>query len=257
MEELRVSIRNGKFSTSMQWGGGGEPLLFLHGAGGPMVGAPFLDELAKDFTVYAPTHPGFATAEGIEHLDDIIDFALYYLDFLDELDIDNPHVVGHSMGGMLAAEIAALAPYRLNRLALVSAVGLWLDQAPIPDIFTMTPEDLLQVALHDPAGPLGQMMLAQFQAPEMILEMHKAMATAGKFMWPIPDKGLKKRIHRIKVPTLLLWGESDKLVPPVYGEAFLKAISGSRLVVLKEAAHIPMLERQETFVQVIRDFLKE
>lgn len=101
------------------------------------------------------------------------------------------------------------------------------------------------------------MMLAQFQAPEMMLEMHKALATAGKFMWPIPDKGLKKRIHRIKVPTLLLWGESDKLIPPVYGEAFLKAIPGSRLVVLKETAHIPMLERQETFVRVIRDFLKE
>src|SRR3989442_13156430 len=108
MQELRVSIRNGNFITAMQWGGSGAPLLFLHGAGGPMIGAPFLDELAKHFTVYAPAHPGFGAGEGIEHLDDIIDFALYYLDFLDELQIDNPHIVGHSMGGSLAAEIAGL-----------------------------------------------------------------------------------------------------------------------------------------------------
>ena len=108
----------------MQWGGSGAPLLFLHGAGGPMIGAPFLDELAKHFTVYAPAHPGFGAGEGIEHLDDIIDFALYYLDFLDELQIDNPHIVGHSMGGMLAARFALLYPDATERLVLYNQIGL-------------------------------------------------------------------------------------------------------------------------------------
>ncbi len=83
MQQSRVSIRSGKFSTVMQWGGSGEPLLFLHGAGGPMIGAPFLDGLARNFTVYAPAHPGFGPGEGLEHIDDVIDFALYYHDFLD------------------------------------------------------------------------------------------------------------------------------------------------------------------------------
>ena len=257
MQELRVSIRNGKFITAMQWGGSGAPLLFLHGAGGPMIGAPFLDELAKHFTVYAPAHPGFGAGEGIEHLDDIIDFALYYLDFLDELQIDNPHIVGHSMGGMLAAEIAALAPYRLNRLVLVSPAGLWLDETPIPDFFTFNPQQTVKAALHDPEGPLGQMLLKQFERPEMMLEMHKSLASAGKFLWPIPDKGLKKRIHRIQCPTLVLWGASDKLIPPAYGKAFLKAISGARLVTLNSSGHVPMLEEQDAFVQAVTNFLLE
>ena len=257
MQELRVSIRNGKFTTSMQWGGSGAPLLFLHGAGGPMIGAPFLDELAKHFTVYAPAHPGFGAGEGIEHLDDIIDFALYYLDFLDELQIDNPHIVGHSMGGMLAAEIAALAPYQLNRLVLVSPAGLWLDEKPIPDFFTFNPQQMVKAALHDPEGPLGQMLLKQFERPEMMLEMHKSLASAGKFLWPIPDKGLKKRIHRIQCPTLVLWGASDKLIPPAYGKAFLKAISGARLVTLNSSGHVPMLEEQAAFVQAVTSFLLE
>jgi pimeloyl-ACP methyl ester carboxylesterase len=81
------------------------------------------------------------------------------------------------------------------------------------------------------------------------------MASAGKFLWPIPDKGLKKRIHRIQQPTLIVWGASDKLIPPVYGEAFLKAIPGARLVSLPQSAHIPMLEEQDTFVQAVTDFL--
>lgn len=255
MQQSRVSIRNGKFTTTMQWGGSGAPLLFLHGAGGPMVGAPFLDELAKHFTVYAPAHPGFGPGEGIDHLDDIFDFALYYHDFLDELQIEKPHIVGHSLGGMLAAEIAALAPHQINRLVLVCAVGLWIDEAPIPDIFTFNPQQLVKTALHDPEGPLGQMMLQQLQAPEMVLEMYRNMASTGKFLWPIPDKGLKKRIHRLRQPTLLVWGGSDKITPPVYGEAFLKAIPGSRLVTLPKSGHMPMLEEQDAFVRAVTSFL--
>lgn len=257
MQQSRVSIRNGKFSTVMQWGGNGEPLLFLHGAGGPMVGAPFLDELAKRFTVYAPAHPGFGPGEGIEHLDDVIDFALYYHDFLDELQIENPHIVGHSLGGMLAAEMTALAPYRVNRLVLVGSAGLWLEDTPIPDFFTFTPQQLVDAVLHDPKGPLGQMLLQQFQAPEVALEMYKCMASTGKFIWPIPDKGLKKRIHRIQPSTLIIWGASDKLIPPVYGEAFLKAIPGSRLVSFSKSGHMPMLEEPEEFVSVVTNFLLE
>ena len=175
MQEVKVAIRNGKFTTSMQWGGNGEPLLFLHGAGGPMVGAPFLEELAQNFTVYAPAHPGFGPGTGIEHIDDVIDFALYYHDFLDELQIDSPHVVGHSLGGMLAAEIAALAPYRINRLVLVCPAGLWLDDNPIPDFFTFNPQQMVEHVFHDPSGPMSQMFTEQLQSPEAQLEMYLSL----------------------------------------------------------------------------------
>ncbi len=166
-------------------------------------------------------------------------------------------MVGHSLGGMLAAEITALAPYRVNRLVLIGPAGLWIDEHPIPDFFTFNPQQIVEVALHDPEGPLGQMMLQQFQAPEAALELHRCMASAGKFLWPIPDKGLKKRIHRIQQPTLIVWGASDKLIPPAYGEAFLKAIPGSRLVTLQKSGHMPMLEEQDEFVEVVTNFLLE
>jgi pimeloyl-ACP methyl ester carboxylesterase len=255
MEEFRISIRGGKFSTTVQRAGHGPPLLFLHGTGGPLRDAPFLEDLARDFTVYAPAHPGFGAGEGIEHLDDVHDFALYYLDFLDELAIELPHLVGHSFGGMLAAEIAALAPKSFAHLVLVCPTGLWLDQVPIPDFFTFSPEQLVKTGLHDPKGPVGQLLLAQFRNPELAVESQRCLASAGKFLWPIPDKGLKKRIHRLKLPSLVVWGASDGLIPTAYAEAFHAAIVGSRLAILNGAGHLPMLEQREAFVTTVRSFL--
>jgi len=255
MEAIPVSIRNGKFSTAMQRAGRGKPLLFLHGSGGPMSGAPFLDDLAKHYTVLAPAHPGFGPGQGIEHLDDILDFALYYLDFLDELGVEKPHVVGHSLGGMVAAEMAALAPRELGSLVLVCPSGLWLDAVPVPDFFTFSPEQLVKSALHEPAGPVGKMLLAQFRDPDLALESYRCLASAGKFLWPLPDKGLKKRIHRVKLPTLIVWGASDGLIPTAYAEAFHDAIPGSQLAVLNGAGHLPMLEQREAFVDTVRRFL--
>lgn len=257
MQDVKVSIRNGKFTTTMQWGGNGDPLVFLHGAGGPMVGAPFLDQLAQNFTVYAPAHPGFGTGQGIENLEDVIDFAVYYHDFLDEMQIENPHLMGHSLGGMIAAEVAALSPYRLNRLVLVCPAGLWLEDDPIPDFFTFNPNQLAEHVFHDPKGPMSQMFAEQLADPEAQLEMYRCLASTGKFLWPIPDKGLKKRIHRLQLPTLLLWGKSDKLIPPVYGDAFQGAIPGSRLVSFDKSGHMIMLEEQEAFVEAVSNFLLE
>lgn len=255
MHQSRVSIRNGKFATVMQWGGSGDPLVFLHGAAGPMVGAPFLDELAKHFTVYAPAHPGFPPGTGIEHLDDVIDLALYYHDFLDEMGIVRPHLVGHSLGGMLAAEIAALAPDRVDKLVLVGPAGFWLDAHPIPDFFAMKPKQLFELALHDGTGPLAQQLTQIYEGPEAGLALHQCMAAAAKFLWPIPDKGLKKRIHRIQQPTLLVWGEADRIVPPVYATLFQQEIRGAQLTVMPEVGHIPMIEAPESFVALVRDFL--
>jgi len=255
MESIQVSIRSGKFTTAVERLGRGDPLLFLHDAGGPMTGAPFLDDLAKRFTVYAPAHPGFGPGEGVEHLDDILDFALYYLDFLEEVGIEKPHLVGHSLGGMLAAEIAALAPQLVDRLVLICPAGLWLDAVPIPDFFTFSPEQMVRSALHDPTGPVGKMLLSRFRDPTLALESYRCLASAGKFMWPIPDKGLKKRIHRVKAPTLIVWGASDGLIPTAYAEAFHGAIPGSRLAILNGAGHLPMLEQREAFVEAVTSFL--
>ncbi len=212
MQEVGVVIRNGKFTTSMQRGGSGEPLLFLHGAGGPLVGAPFLEELAQNFTIYAPAHPDLGSGTGIEHIDDVIDIVLYYHDSLDELQINRPHIVGHSLGGMVAAETSALAPYRINRLVLICPAGLWLDDNPIPDVFTFNPRQMVEYVFHDPSGLMSQMFTEQLQSSEAQLEMYKCLASNGKFLWPILDKGFKKCIRRLQLPTLLLlWEASDRL----------------------------------------------
>jgi pimeloyl-ACP methyl ester carboxylesterase len=255
MESLAVSIRGGQFSTVVERAGEGPPLLFLHGAAGPMSGAPFLGDLAKRFTVYAPAHPGFGAGHGVEHLDDVLDLTVYYLDLLDELRLQKIDVIGHSLGGMIAAEIAALAPHLLRRLVLVCPAGLWLDQVPIPDFFTFSPEQLVKSALHDPKGPVGRMLLGQFQDPERALDAYRCLASAGKFLWPIPDKGLKKRLHRVKAPTLVVWGASDGLIPTAYADAFQAAIPSSRVAILNGAGHLPMLEQREAFVDSVVRFL--
>lgn len=255
MQQSRVSIRNGRFDIPLQWGGSGPPLLFLHGAGGPALGAPFLDRLAEHFTVYAPAHPGFIGATGLEHLDDVIDLALYYHDFVDALDLDPPHVIGHSMGGMIAAEMTALSPSRFNRLVLVGPAGLWLDAHPIPDFFGFKPETLVDHAVAAPQGPLGRMLLAMWTDPNAQIELYKSMSAAAKFMWPIPDKGLKKRLHRIQQPTLVMWGAEDKLIAPIYGEHFMRAIEGARLQLMPAVGHLPMFEDEDGFVAAVTAFL--
>ena len=125
MEEKTVTVRNGMFETKLRTDGSGAPLLFLHGAGGLRGWDAFLAELAKDFTVYAPAHPGFETSTGIEHIDDMLDMVVYYNDLLDALHLESVHVIGHSMGGMLAARFAMLYPDKITKLVL--------DGTPIAD----------------------------------------------------------------------------------------------------------------------------
>jgi pimeloyl-ACP methyl ester carboxylesterase len=260
MDKRMVSVRDGKFNAELYQAGSGEPLLFLHGSGGLHQGA-YLEKLAEKFTVYAPVHPGYGESEGFEHIDDIIDQALYYHDFMDKLGIESAHIVGHSLGGMLAAEIAALCSHRVRRLVLSNAVGLWRDDAPVLDFFVVPPDVLAQATLHDPQSEAAK---AAFPPPEGTEAMIEAMysriqsfTAAGKFLWPIPDRGLDRRIHRIQSPTLIIWGESDGLVAPVYAEDFRSNIKDSRVVIMKEAAHMPMFEKPDEWVSLVSDFLTE
>ena len=174
--------------------------------------------LAGQFAVYAPEMPGFGDSTGLENLDDVIDLAISHLDLLDALGLEQPTVVGHSLGGMVAAEMAGLFPTRIRRLVAIALLGFWLDDQPVPDIFGITPAELPPLIWHDPDGPLAQEWhnVSEDRAAqrEAAIRALQNSAAAAKFLWPIPDKGLKKRIHRIEAPTRLVWGASDKLVDP-------------------------------------------
>ena len=260
MELRDVSLRDGMFRAHLLQGGSGEPLLFLHGASGLHEGE-YLDLLAQRFTVYAPWHPGFGASEGSEHIEDIIDLALYYHDLMDELGLESAHVVGHSMGGMLAAEMAALCPHRVRRLVLADPVGLWRDDEPVLDFFTLSPDQLLPYTWHDPESEAAKVAYPPPETKEERVEQAyqrtQALATAGKFLWPIPDRGLRRRIHRIQSPTLIVWGESDRLVSPSYAEDFRSQIKDARVTILPECGHQPMLEKRDEFVSLVAEFLEQ
>jgi pimeloyl-ACP methyl ester carboxylesterase len=253
-------LLNGKFSLEMQVYGSGEPLLFIHGAGGLNPVEPFLEELGKSFKVYAPQFPGYAESTGNEHIDDVTDAVLFFHELMDELKIPTANIVGHSMGGMISAEIAALDNSRAKKLVLVAPAGFWLEEHPIPDLFAAKLDEIAPMMFHDPKSPMAQAFGAiptDFKALEaMYVERVKRFSTASKFLWPIPDRGLKKRAYRIKAPTLVLWGASDKLIPPVYAKEFTKRIAGAKEQQIKEAGHMLPYEQQEAFCQAVNAFLK-
>lgn len=258
LKQKTLAVRDAMFQVPLWRGGSGEALLYLHGPHGLGNDLRFLEMLAESFDVLAPSHPGWDGASGLEHLEDILDLALYYFDFLDELGIESARVVGHSLGGMLAAEMAALGGSYVRRLVLVDALGLWLDDTPAPDPFTMSAEQLRQASYFDPdrAPPESTPDPEDREAvARESLRRQLNLAAAGKFIWPIPDKGLKKRIHRVKAPTLIIWGERDGLLPLAYGRELQRLLRGSRLEIIPGTAHLPMLERPDEFVRRVRDFL--
>jgi pimeloyl-ACP methyl ester carboxylesterase len=239
-------------------GGSGPPLLFLHGAHGLDPQLPLFDQLTERFTVYAPWHPGFGETTGLERLDDVIDLAIYYHDLIDALGLEQPVVVGHSIGGMIAAEAAALCSHRFARLVLVAPLGLWRDDAPVPDFFTMGPAELAPLVWHDATSPAAQAAATMPESQEAVVEMMitraQALAASGKFLWPIPDKGLKKRIHRIAAPTLLLWGESDRLSPTALAADYQRQIRGAQLTMIPAASHMVLAEQPQQAAQAIVEF---
>jgi pimeloyl-ACP methyl ester carboxylesterase len=251
---------NDHMTFQVKVAGSGQPLVFLHGAGG-LTWDPFLDALSERFRVYAPFMPGTGESTEIQAVRDIWELVLDYYDLFDALGLDRPDVVGASLGGMIAAEIAANDQSRVRRLALIAPAGLWLEEAQIPDIFALLPHEVVQLVVADPDGPLAQAML---QGPETIegkMEAYIArvqvMQAAAKLLWPIPDKGLSRRAHRIKAPTLLLWGKQDRLIPPVYAEAFARLIPDTRTTLIDNAGHMLPLEQTARAVDAVASFLAQ
>jgi pimeloyl-ACP methyl ester carboxylesterase len=253
--ESVVELQAGKFKTHVLQAGEGAPLLYLHGAGG-LVWDPFLDGLAAGRRVVAPEHPGFGGSQGLEHVEDLWDLVLYYNELLDVLRLDRVTVVGHSFGGMVAAELAANNPERVDRLVLIAPIGLWLDDHPVPDISGIPPDRLPGLLLADPEGPLAATLPTPDPTnPDSLLAAVNNITSILQFIWPLPDKGLHKRLYRLRAPTLLIWGAQDGLVDPAYGAAFRDAIADARLEVFDGAGHLPQLERPEPVAAAVGAFL--
>ena len=235
--------------------GTGPPLLYLHGAGGIMPEA-LLASLAATHRVIAPYLPGYGETEDCPELRDMLDYTLHTWDVVAALGIERPLIVGEAMGGMIAAEMAAVAPNDLAGLVLIAPVGLWLDHHPIPDMFILLPYELPAMLFHDVATGTALMTAGLNMSDPEFLKTYlvrnaRQLGMAGKLMFPIPERGLISRLYRIKVPALVIWGESDRMIPPVYAVAFADAIAGAKLVMVPEAGHMVTLEQPAAVAEAI------
>jgi pimeloyl-ACP methyl ester carboxylesterase len=241
-------------------GGSGAPLVFFHGAGGLLPDNPFLERLAQRYHVLAPEWPGYGDSTGEELLEDMLDFTLHGWDLVEALGLRQPHLVGHSMGGMIAAEMACLAPREVGRLVLAAPAGLWLDAHPIPDIFALLPYQLAEVLFHDPAQ--GQALLtggadlADMEAlREFYIASQRRLAVAGKILFPIPNRRLSKRLYRLAADTLLVWGADDRLIVPAYAAHWQALIPGARVAMIDVAGHMLPYEQPDAFARAVDTFL--
>lgn len=242
--------------------GEGTPLLFLHGAGGVPVWEGVLPLLSRAFHVYAPLLPGFGTSTGLEYLDDQLDLFLHGFDVIEALGLERPYVVGESMGGWIAAEMAALRPDKIGRLALAAPIGLWRDDAPIADMFGMMNDELVPYLFHDTACPAAQAMLSLNQLisdkddrtdaqVETLIALARGARTAAKFLFPVPEHGLERRLWRIQAPTLIVWGTNDRFAAPRYADIFAEKIPKAKVVMIPHAGHLVGLEKPEPCAEAV------
>ena len=256
-----IPVWQGQIHMRVRSKGSGPALVFFHGSWG-LTWDPFLDALAESFTVHAPEHPGTTPGapDEVHRLDGLWDLVLCYDELLQALGVESATFVGHSFGGMVASEVAAAYPGRARRLVLIAPLGFWRDADPIVNWMVLDLPQLRARIFRDPDGEPARRMFGATDDPKAAaqarIRLMWAMGSTGKFIWPIPDKGLKKRIHRIaQIPTLLVWGEDDRLVPRVYAEEFARRLAHARTELIENAGHAPHLEQPETVGRMVREFL--
>lgn len=237
-------------------GGAGAPLLFLHGGGGAGIWLPCMAKLAKKFDVIAPEHPGFGDSDTPPWLDTIEDLANFYLDFLDQLDLRGVHLIGSSLGGWVAAELAVRNATRLASLTLIGAAGIHLKDVEQVDTFLSNDEQRIRDLFHD--QELAEAVIAGSERPELEDAALKNRMMTAKLSWQPRnhDPHLRKWLHRIKVPTLLVWGDHDRLFPKEYALAYQRLIPGAKVVIIPNCGHLPHVEKGDEFAAELETFIR-
>jgi pimeloyl-ACP methyl ester carboxylesterase len=237
-------------------GGRGAALVYLHGAHGLAADDPFLAALAARYHVFAPLLPGYGDGPECPELRDMLDITLHGWDVVAALGLRDPILVGHGMGGMIAAEMAAVAPREVSRLGLIAPAGLWLERHPIPDLFALMPYQYPHYLFHDETAGAARMTAGQnFDNRDwlqgFLVTNARQLGMAGKILFPIPERGLAQRLYRITARTLLIWGESDRMIAPDYAEAFRAKIAGATVVRVPQAGHMVVWECPEAVLTAV------
>ena len=236
--------------------GHGRPLLFLHPGIGLDRNASVIDRLAEHARVIAPSHPGFGNSEQPKSFTTVDDLAYFYLDLIDQLDLKDTVVVGVSLGAWIAAEIAIKSTARLSHLVLANAVGIKVgarDMRDIVDIFAITEPELNKLAYFDPT--LAERDYKAMAEADVRLVARNREASA-RYGWSpyMHDPKLKSRLHRIRIPTLFLWGSADRILTEEYGRAYCAAIPDARFETIACAGHYPHIEQPDAFARAALAF---
>lgn len=255
LEQRTVTLASGHDQIVFS-AGQGPALLWLHGIGGVDPQDPLLVGLSEQYTLIAPLAPGFSDLKELAEIDDVHDLAMHYDEVLDALELDAAAVAGHSFGAMTAAEFAAHYPKRVAQLVLVSPFGLWDDEYPVADLFAYVPKQMASLLYADQANartaPTGANSEADIEA---LVAIAQSMTTMAKFMWPIPERGLSRRLRRIAAPTLVVFGTEDAFVPARYADQFASAIPHAEAKLIGGAGHMVHEERTGEVLAALEDFL--
>jgi pimeloyl-ACP methyl ester carboxylesterase len=236
--------------------GQGSPVLFLHGAGGFAERQPFVVPLSARHRLIAPSHPGFGRSSLPDWIDSIDDIAHLYLELMDRLGLDKVDIVGCSIGGWIAAEIATKVPERVRKLVMVGPVGVKVggpDKLDIPDIFALPQQDVNRLVFHDPAKAPDPSKLTD----DELAVMFRNRETTALLVWEpwMHNPKLRRRLHRVGAPALFMRGASDGLVSADYLQAYAGLLPNARMLTIPSAGHAPHLEQAEAFVAAVVEFL--
>jgi pimeloyl-ACP methyl ester carboxylesterase len=249
-QTTQVRVRD--YDVLLQSAGSGPPLLLLHGAGGAGMWLDIHARLAEHFTVFAPVQPGFAGTPLPGWVRGADDVALHTLDLVRILGLESPVVVGLSLGGWIATEMAVFRPESIRRLVLVAPIGVKTEK-PLPDLFIMEPLEALPYLFADLSKAMALMPAAP--TPDAIVRMWEEQAAVARLAWHRPyNPSLPRRLHMIECPTLLVWGGEDRFVSPAHGEMLVREIAGARLEVIPGAGHAVAIEKPEELAQKIVAF---
>jgi|SRR5579859_5458089 len=247
-------------ATVIKHAGSGPPFVYLHSTlDESFMWLPFFATWAKQFHVYVPTHPGFGQSLGLDQIDTIEDMAFHYVELLDALGLEKVILGGVSLGGWIAAEFASRWPERVEKLWLTAAPGLWVPDKPFGNLFgTMENRDKLREMLfHDPHSAMAQMVITPKPDFEKMMAAYQSLTVLARLVWERPySPKLPGRLHRVRCPVLLLWGDNDRLVPPVYAEAYKALLPQAELKLIPNCGHLPMFEKEAEFVEAVAAFCK-
>jgi pimeloyl-ACP methyl ester carboxylesterase len=238
-------------------GGAGDPLLFLHD---PWTyrWLPFHEHLAARYDVVLPIHPGFAGSSGFEELDQMEDLVFHYLDLIEVLGLEQPILMGSSLGGWMAAEFAIRYAGMLRALILVDPLGLRVPGVSTTDVFQLDPAQLRAALFADATAPLAYELVPDTPLPETIEAMLKARQVFARFAWQFPDNPkLARYLYRAKCPTLIVWGERDGVVPVAHGHVYRAEVGEATFTVLSACGHLPHVEQPQALANTVLQYLEQ